>query len=173
MIPLATCFVAVALIAYGAIAPADNPLRGHRELAKKLETIVPPESTTVWFFSDIDEGLWFYLKGHELAPVSAAKFNRGFDLRVDAAEKRIDTPARRIEQARNQFTEWARNADPQSPYILIRARIYDRFAPEVAHLVEPIYREEAVKRNEMVLLRVRKRPAVAFKRGVGQPDRIK
>jgi 4-amino-4-deoxy-L-arabinose transferase-like glycosyltransferase len=159
MIPLASGFVAVALIAYGAIAPMENPARGHRELARRLEAIVPADSPTVWFFNDVDEGLWFYLKGHELTPVAAAKFNRGFDLRVDAHDRKIDTPEKRVEQARDQLIDWAKHADPTSPFVLIRAKIYDRFAAEVTDLVEPIYREEAVKRNEMVLLRVRTSPS--------------
>jgi 4-amino-4-deoxy-L-arabinose transferase-like glycosyltransferase len=155
MIPLATGFVTVALIAYGAIAPLENPARGHRELARRLEELVPPDSPTVWFFNDVDEGLWFYLRGHDIAPVAASKFNRGFDLRVDANERKIDTPAKRVEQAREQLVDWARQADPTSPFVLIRAKIYDRFAAEVADLVEPVYRETGVKRNELVLLRVR------------------
>jgi 4-amino-4-deoxy-L-arabinose transferase-like glycosyltransferase len=161
MVPLASGFVAVLLIAYGAIAPLENPARGHRELAQALEKIVPADSPTVWFFDELDEGLWFYLRGHELAPVAVARFNRGFDLRAEAAARRVDTPARRIEVARGHFADWARHADPASPYVLIRGKVYDLFARDVAPLVEPVYRERGVKRNEMVLLRARTAGPVA------------
>jgi hypothetical protein len=144
------------MIAYGAIGPRENSVRGHRELASRLGALVPREVSTLSFFNDIDEGLWFYLKeGLELRPVAAPRFNRGFDLRVNAHDRQIDTPERRVEQAREQLSDWARHSDPDSPYVLIRAKIYDRFADEIADLVEPVYRETGVKRNELVLLRVR------------------
>ena len=163
MVPLASGFVAVLLIAYGAIAPLENAARGHRELAARLETLVPADSPTVWFFDELDEGLWFYLKGHDLAPASGAgaRFNRGFDLRADAVARKVETPARRVELAREQLAEWARHADPAAPYLLIRGKIYDRFAGDVAPLVEPVYREHDVERNEMVLLRARTSTPVA------------
>ncbi len=162
MAPLASGFVAVALIVYGAIAPLENAERGHRELARKLEALVPAGSPTVWFLDEVDEGLWFYLRGHDLAPITGARFNRGFDLRLDAAARKVDTPARRVELARGQLAGWARHADPANPhYALIRGKIYDRFARDVADLVEPVYREQGVKRNEMVLVRTRGPAAVA------------
>lgn len=148
-------FVVAALVAYGAFAPRENAARGHRELASTIEAIVPPESPTVWFLDELDEGVWFYLKGHDLAPVASAKFNRGFDLRLDAAAAsgRVDTPARRVERAQRRLADWAERVDPATPYLLIRGKIYDRFAAEVAGLVEPVYREGGLARNEMVLLR--------------------
>ena len=162
MAPLASGAVAVMLIVYGAVAPLENPSRGHRELAAKLEALVPADLRTVWFFNELDEGLWFYLRGHDLAPVAGAKFNRGFDLRADAADRKLDTPARRVELAREQLADWARHADPAAPtYVLIRGKIYDLFARDVASLFESVYREQGVKRNEMVLLRTRPTPPVA------------
>ncbi len=163
MAPLASGFVAVVLIAYGAIAPLENAARGHRELAATLDQIVPADSRTVWFFNELDEGLWFYLRGHNLAPIARARFNRGFDLHADALARRVDTPAKRVEQAREQLADWARHADPLEPYVLIRAKIYDLFAAEVAPLVEPVYREQGVKRNEMVLLRAKTATPLALR----------
>jgi 4-amino-4-deoxy-L-arabinose transferase-like glycosyltransferase len=153
MAPLASGFVVVALIAYGAIAPMENAARGHRELARRLDSLIPAGSPTVWFLDELDEGLWFYLRGHDLEPIAGARFNRGFDLRVDAATRKVDTPARRVDLARGQLVDWARHADPTTPYALVRGKIYDRFAHDVADLVEPVYREQGVNRNEMVLLR--------------------
>ena len=162
MAPMASGFVAVALIAYGAVAPVENDVRGHRELARRLEALIPAESPTVWFLDELDEGLWFYLRGHELAPIAGARFNRGFDLRLDAATRKVDSPARRVDLARGQLADWARHADPATPsYALIRGKIYDRFARDVADLVEPVYREQGVKRNEMVLLRAKSGAPVA------------
>jgi 4-amino-4-deoxy-L-arabinose transferase-like glycosyltransferase len=151
----ASGFVAVVLIAYGAFAPAENPQHGHRELARRLEAIVPAGSPTVWFLDELDEGLWFYLKGHDLAPIAGARFNRGFDLHRDALAKKVDTPARRVEIARGELAAWAKHVDPATPYALVRGKVYDRFAHEVADLVEPVYREAGVSRNELVLLRAK------------------
>ena len=161
MAPLTASFVVVALIAYGAIAPTENPSRGHRELARRLEKLVPPETSTVWFFDELDEGLWFYLRGHDLAPISAAKFNRGFDLRTLEANKRVDTPAKRLDLARDKLSAWASHAEPTEPYVLIRAKIYDLLADDLAPLLEPVYREQGVRRNEMVLLKARARPVAS------------
>jgi len=165
MAPMASGFVIVVLIGYGAIAPLDNEARGHRELARRLEAIVPLESSTVWFLDELDEGVWFYLQGHDLAPIAASRFNRGFDLRAVAASKKVKTPGDRMDLARGQLADWARHADPAAPYALIRARIYDRLARDVADLVEPVYREEGLKRNEMVLLRARGAREVATRPG--------
>ncbi len=157
--------VAVALIGYGAIAPAENAGRGHRALAAEIGRVVPEGVTTVRFFDEIDEGVWFYLKGHDLAPVAdpdgRTRYNRGFDLRDGAQARGIDSPARRVEHARDRLAAWARTAPPSSPYVLIRAKVYDLFARDLAPLVEPVYRESGVRRNELVLLRVKAAEPVA------------
>ncbi len=151
--------VAVALIGYGAIAPAENPGRGHRSVAADLARIVPEATPKVWFFDEIDEGVWFYLEGHDLAPIGPiadrSRYNRGFDLHEAAQARTIITPARRVEAARDRLAAWARAADPTCPYVLIRAKIYDILARDLAPLVEPVYRESGVRRNELVLLRAK------------------
>ena len=80
--PLAAACVIGVLMAYGRIAPEENPERGHRALAQKLGEIVPAGAPTVMFFNEIDEGLWFYAKGFRLAPVpgSHPRYNTAFDL---------------------------------------------------------------------------------------------
>ncbi len=159
--------VAVALIGYGVVAPLENPARGHRALAADLGRIVPASTPTVYFFDEIDEGLWFYLKGHDLAPLPSpanpARRNRGFDLRAAAEARAVHSPADRVAQARDRLADWARHADPARPYVLIRAKLYDRpgFARDLGPLVEPVHREPGVKRNEMVLLRARTPAEVA------------
>ncbi len=161
--PMAAGFGLVGLIGYGAIAPAENPSRGHRELARALGRVIPAGVPTVWFFDEVDEGLWFYLKGHELAPIpdGRARYNRGFDLRDDRSARRVDSPARRVELARDRLAGWAAHADPAAPYVLIRGKIYDLFARDLAGLVVPVYRERGLKRNELVLLRARSAGPVA------------
>ena len=155
----ASGLVAVALIGYGAIAPAENPGRGHKALAAELGRILPAGVSTVWFFDEVDEGLWFYLRGHDLAPIPAdrARYNRGFDLRDAARSRRGITPEIRVAEARDRLADWARHAGPDAPYVLIRAKLYDLpgFAAGLAPLIEPVYREAGVRRNEMVLLRAR------------------
>ena len=64
--PLAAACVIGFLVAYGRIAPQENPERSHRALAQKLGEIVPAGAPTVMFFNEIDEGLWFYAKGFDL-----------------------------------------------------------------------------------------------------------
>ncbi|WP_435017390.1 ArnT family glycosyltransferase [Tundrisphaera sp. TA3] len=157
MAPIAGAVVAVALVGYGALAPAENAARGHRRLARTLEEVVPPDVRTVLFFAELDEGLWFYLKGHDLAPLPAARtrYNRGFDLLDESSGQKVDTPAQRTARARDQVADWARDGSASSPYLLIRGKIYDLFAGEIQDLVEPVYREQDVRRNELVLLRPR------------------
>ena len=163
MAPIAAAVAAVALIGYGAIAPAENPARGHRRLAETIATIVPEEVGTLLFFAELDEGLWFYLEGRDLSPLPGARtrYNRGFDLIDDASARKIDSPAQRKALARDQVAAWARQGDPATPYLLIRGKVYDLFAAEIADMVEPVYREHDVKRNELVLLRPRAPRAVA------------
>lgn len=171
MAGMATGFALVALIGYGGLAPSENPARGHRALAETLGRVVPAGSPTVWFFDELDEGLGFYLRGHALArvPDIGARYNRGFDLRDHADGRRIDSPARRVELARDRLADWASHADPASPYLLIRAKLYDRLAGDLAPLVEPVYRERGLKRNEIVLLRARTLRPIA--RAPDAPDR--
>ncbi len=157
---LAAGLVAVALVGYGAVAPRQNAARGHRELARALERVLPAEIRTVRFFPEVDEGLWFYLRGHVLAPMASGKtrYNRGLDLRDDVQARQVDTPARRLAQARDQLADWARHADPAEPFLLIRGKIHDRLAPDLATLVEEVYRERDLERNEIVLLRAIAKP---------------
>ncbi len=70
------------LIAYGMIAPAENAAHGHRDLARRLEHILPADVRTLMFFNEIDEGLWFYANGLEAlrVPGSHPRYNTSYDL---------------------------------------------------------------------------------------------
>ena len=41
LVPVTASFAAGVLLGYGAIAPAGNPARGHRQLARHLERVFP------------------------------------------------------------------------------------------------------------------------------------
>jgi hypothetical protein len=55
--------------------------------------------------------------------------------------------------------------DPKTPYLLMRANLYDRLAGAMAGQAIPLFRESGLNRNELVLLQVEGRWPVAT-RGV-------
>ena len=61
--------------------PPENPARGHRQLALELEGWIPRTDGPLYFFHEIDEGLWFYLSHHRLLPVpgSQPRYSDSFD----------------------------------------------------------------------------------------------
>ena len=73
LVPVTASFAAGVLLGYGAIAPAGNPTRGHRQLARRLERILNDDVKILRFFHEIDEGLWFYLRGPRLTPVPGSQ----------------------------------------------------------------------------------------------------
>jgi 4-amino-4-deoxy-L-arabinose transferase-like glycosyltransferase len=148
------------LIAYGVIAPAENSQRSHRALAQSLQRLVPPTVRTLMFFNEIDEGLWFYSSGFDLAPVpgSHPRYNTAYDLAASYLTERLpfetiaDVEARRLARDKQALLEWLDHNDPRSSYLLIRSHLYDRFASDLAGRVRPILRETGMKRNELILL---------------------
>ena len=57
LLPVTMACAMAVVIGYGIVAPADNLARGHRELARTIERLVPRETTKIRFFHEIDEGL--------------------------------------------------------------------------------------------------------------------
>lgn len=163
--PIVAGFAACVLVGYNGLAPAENRARSHRELAAALDQLVPESDRTVLFFQELDEGLWFYLRGRSLAPLpgSQTRYNRGFDLQEEARKRGADLARWRVEDATRQLNEWAAKArrDRSSPYVLVRGKIFDLLASGVLDNVEPVHREQGVKRNDLVLLRVRPEPIAA------------
>ena len=158
---MAACAIAV-VIGYGIVAPADNPARGHRRLAQTLERLVPPETTAIRFFHEIDEGLWFYLHDHRLAPVpgSQPRYSDSYDkvghllgisLPLGAS---TNSPVRLIDHQRQVLKDWLRCERAGEPYLLMRSPLYDHLAPDLEGLATPLHRESAMKRNGLVLLQV-------------------
>ncbi len=154
------------MLGYGVVAPTENAARGHRALAIELGRTLPP-GTTAWFFDDLDEGVWFYGPGLDLQPVPAlttatAQFNRGHALRasVEPGQGRAEVATARTRAAVNQLTAWANQAGPNA-FLLIRGKLLDRLGSDLPPRFAPIVRETGVKRNELVLLRVRTPAEVA------------
>ncbi|MDB5351261.1 MAG: family glycosyltransferase, 4-amino-4-deoxy-L-arabinose transferase [Planctomycetota bacterium] len=155
-------------IGYAAVVPHFNADKSHRGLAAELDRVLPRDAKTVMFFRELDEGLWFYLRGRTLAavPGSTPETNKGMDLVVAARENRLIYDEReRIKRDRKILVDWLEGAKHESPYVLIRARSYDLFNPGLDELVTPIFREPELDRHPLVLLRVRDQRAVAS--GIG------
>ena len=157
------------LTIYGVIAPVENARRGHRELAQTLFGLVPPEVRSLRFFNEIDEGLWFYLQGMDLLPVpgSHPRYSTAFDL-VEAYRSRSvpsvkleDLDARHLAHDKQALFDWLDRGDPSTPYLLIRANLYDRLAGELPKHVTPLFRESGLHRNELILLHVAPLPVAA------------
>jgi 4-amino-4-deoxy-L-arabinose transferase-like glycosyltransferase len=169
MAPLVGACAVMVLVIYGGIARHENPARSHRELARTIDSLLPPELRTVMFFHELDEGLWFYLRGRQLkaVPGSTPEYNDGFDMARELRRRQGRLPtlaewtAERLEAHRRRLLGWMADPDRGSPYVLLRGKLYDQIAGDLAGHAEVVYRERQVKRNDVVLLRVRDGPATA------------
>ncbi len=158
--PLVAGIAVCLLVGYGVVAPRENASRSHRALAAKLDALLPAETRTVMFFHELDEGLWFYLRNRHLEPVprSTPRYNDGFDMleeyRNGAKTLDLQTWANmRRDRQKQILVDWLAHHDQPTPYVLIRAKYYDVFAPDLKGKAEVVYRERDVKRNDLVLLR--------------------
>lgn len=145
-------------IGYGVLAPSQNAMRGHRALAREITRVLPNDDTrAIYFFGDLDEGLWFYLRDRELLPVpkSQVEYNRGLDLYEKMRRGRLkwDDDAR-LEDEKVALMDWLRAPDRASDYLMLKARLYDRLARDLDGVATPLHRERDLTRNELVLLRV-------------------
>lgn len=171
MAPIAGSVAVLVLVVFGAVAPMENRARSHRALAKTLDAVVPSNVPTLMFFHELDEGLWFYLRRHELRPVpgSTPEYNDGFDMVREVRRRQGNLPdfatwaAERLDAQRQLLLQWMTRPDRDSSYVLVRGKLYDQIAADLAGRAELIYRERDVKRNDVVLLRVREEagPATA------------
>jgi hypothetical protein len=168
LVPLVAAWAIGVLIIYGVIAPRHNAARSHRALAAALERILPADARTLMFFQELDEGLWFYLSDRALVPVpgSQPRYNKGFDLDHDFRTGQLELdPIKRHEAEKQLLVSWMTSPDRTSPYVLIRKKLYDSFAPSLAGLATPLYTEQGLARNELVLLRATAAPALAKQPG--------
>jgi 4-amino-4-deoxy-L-arabinose transferase-like glycosyltransferase len=178
--PVTAACVFGILIAYGIIAPAENAGRSHRVLARKLQQVIPSRVRSINFFNEIDEGLWFYLNGFDLAPVPGThpRYNTAFDLAQSFLTGRLptetisDVEAKRQARDKQALLDWLDRNDVTESCLLIRSSLYDRFASDLAGRVVPLLRETGMKRNELTLLQVAgHRTAAATAAAVAGPRR--
>lgn len=144
-------------VGYAWIVPTENGLRSHRELAATLDEILPDDARTIYFFSDLDEGLWFYLRDRDLLPVpgSQAIYNKAVELHdkfLNGTYKA--TEQERIEEEKMVLLDWLRSDKRTDRFLMIRTKIYDRLEADLQGIAEPIYREKDLARNELVLLQI-------------------
>jgi hypothetical protein len=162
LVPITTACVFGVLVAYGAIAPAENPARSHRALARRLPELLPPGVRTLMFFNEIDEGLWFYSNGLSLTPVPAShpRYNTSYDLAQSYLTDRLpfetlfDLEARRQARDKQALFEWMDHNRSRNVYLLIRSPLYDLLAEDLTGRVTLLFRETGMKRNELTLLQV-------------------
>ena len=169
MATVTTAGALAALIAYGILAPAEDSRRGYREVARVLRQLVPNDVRTLHFFSEIDEGLWFYLTETILVPVPGTqrRYSKAYDL-VDAyhtrsvpSESLEDLDIRRQADDRHALLEWLDHGQIITPYLLIRSNRYDRLAPELSGRVTLLFREARLDGDGVILLHVDGRGPVA------------
>jgi len=177
--PIAVASVFGVLIAYGIIAPGENAQRGHRKLAQKLKQVVPPSIRSIRFFNEIDEGLWFYLTGLNLAPVPGTHphYNTAYDLAQSYLTQRVRSEtisqleAKRQARDKQALIEWLDQGAPDTPFLLIRSSLYDRFAADLEGRARSVFRETGMKRNELILLQVAGRRPPAATAAAAAPSR--
>lgn len=166
--PMVAALAFGVVIVYGVVAPSEDRLRSHRALAETLPRLIPPDVETIHFYNELDEGLWFYLRGVGLAPVPGTqpRYSTSYDL-VAAYKERRD-PSESIEHLdllredaeKRALLRWIDRAEGRA-YLLIRSDFYDRYGPELAARVTPVYREAGLGRNELLLARKVARPTIA------------
>lgn len=151
MTPALVATAVAVVVGYGVVAPAANPKRGHAEVARSIDRAVPPQVDTLDFFHELDEGLWFYLRGRRLAavPGSQPRYNDAFDqVSADAP------PARLVVRSKKVLADWLRDPSRDGSYLLVRDKVYDVLADDMAGAAVPVLREGGTRRNGLVLLRV-------------------
>jgi 4-amino-4-deoxy-L-arabinose transferase-like glycosyltransferase len=169
--PLAAGLAVAVLVLFGSLAPRENGRHSHRELAATLDRLLPPDVRTVMFYHELDEGLWFYLKGRTLEPVpgSQPEYNDAFRLAEDIKTGKVEWDnARRAAQHVQRLVDWLRQPEHPSRYVLVRRSTYDQSADTLGRYAEPLHREPDLDRHEVVLLRV-KDPAASPARVAGAP----
>jgi 4-amino-4-deoxy-L-arabinose transferase-like glycosyltransferase len=155
--PIVAAIVVGGVLGYGSIAPTQNSVRSHKALAATLGRLLPDDVHTVHFFGDLDEGLWFYLRDRRLVPVpkSQSEYNRALELNDKLRRGEFKwSEAERLKDETAVLLSWLRSPDRTDRYLMIRAKIYDRIAHDLEGIATPMYREQGLERNELVLLQV-------------------
>ena len=108
-----------------------------------------PQVRTLKFFNEIDEGLWFYLNGIDLAPVPGThpRYNTAYDLAHSFLTERLPSEtiahleAKRQARDKQALIDWLDHSEPSTSYLLIRGSLYDGFAGDLAGRAVPLFRE--------------------------------
>ena len=162
--PLVAAMAVCVVAGYGFAARPYIAKHSQHALAEKIDKLLPSDVKEVAFFQDLDEGLWFYLKGRSLqaVPGSQAEYNAGFALVQEVMENRIiwDVSKRR-ENEKKILISWFLSPDRATDYCLMRAKDYELFAKDLDAVAAPLPLEWGLKRNEIVLLRARPRGELA------------
>ena len=162
LIPIVGAAGVIVAIGYGAVAPKYNDTYSHRALAAEIDRIVPRDAPTILFASELDEGLWSYLRDHRLAPVPGTqpRYNRGFDIAADVRDgtNLIFQPAARARAEKDRLVDAIRDLSSETAYVLIRDKAYAPIAADLAAIARPVLRETDVKRGGLVLLKVEPGP---------------
>ncbi len=165
--PVAAACVFGVLIAYGMHRPRRERIAKPSRAGPEAPSNRSRTGPYLKFFNEIDEGLWFYLDGIDLAPVPGThpRYNTAYDLAHSYLTERqpsetiAQLEARRQARDKQALIDWLDHSDPNTSYLLIRGSLYDGFA---AIWPAALFRSSArpdMKRNELVLLR--KSPAAA------------
>lgn len=161
LVPVTAACAFGVLLGYGAIAPAGNTTRGHRQLAQRIQAIVREDVQTLRFFHEIDEGLWFYLDGLRLAPVpgsqpryseSYAKIEQLLEAEGSSSDLAGVSSALR-ERERRRLVNWLARRGREEPYLLIRESLYRRMVPAVVGRATPVRLGGDLDHAGLVLLR--------------------
>jgi 4-amino-4-deoxy-L-arabinose transferase-like glycosyltransferase len=164
LISLVAASSVLIVVAYGVVGPQFNDRNGHRRLARQVARLVPQSERTVLFYSELDEGLWYYLRGRKLQPVLQPRYNKALDLLDDFKAKRIIwNDQERYRSEAQTLVKWLESNPEKPSYMLIKAKTYDIFRTQLTGLAEPVYREPDLERNELVLLRLEHTPAAVAK----------
>jgi hypothetical protein len=158
MVPAMTATAFVVVVGYGVVAPKANPTRGHAEVARAIDRAVPPEVETIDFFHELDEGLWFYLRNRRLVavPGSQPRYNDGFDQIAAGAP-----PRRLAVRAKEVLDDWLRDGARAGSYLLLRGKVRDALARELADVSIPLLHEREARRNGLFLVRIPPAPRAA------------
>lgn len=159
MLPALTATALAVSVCYGIVAPGENAARGHREIARRIDRAVPAEIETLAFFHELDEGLWFHLRGRRLVPVpgSQPRYNDAADIHL-----RPDGPADRlIPRSKKVLVDWLERDARPGEYFLMREKVHALLADDLGSAATVVLRESGAKRNGLVLLRIETKPQVA------------
>jgi hypothetical protein len=156
LVPITAATALAVVIGYGVVAPEENAIRGHRDVARRIDRLVPAEVETLSFFHELDEGLWFYLRGRRLAPVpgSQPRYSDSYDRLADDPRIPLDGPGRRIPESRRILADWLGRRPGAAEYLLLRDKVFEPLAPELSGRGSLVLRESGSKRNGLILVRI-------------------